>query len=86
MDVDIVLVQLNDRNPDAVLLENMHDALVGIGTVGHHDPVAVYSKRKIIEKLCADGFSQEDAEEYFSKFSNLWAAENTPVILDDILE
>ena len=86
MEIDVILAELNDRNPDAVLLDNMRDAIVGLGTVGHHDPVAVYSRRRILDKLCAHGFSSEDAEEYFSKFSNLWAAENTPVILDDILE
>ena len=86
MDVAIIIAELNDRNPDAVLLDNMNEAIVGLGSVGYHDPVAVYSKSKIIDKLCADGFSREDAEEYFSKFSNVWAAENTPVILDDILE
>lgn len=86
METDIILAELNDRNPDAVLFDNMHGAIVGVGTIAHHDPVAVYSKRKIFETLFADGFSEEDAEEYFSKFSGLWAGENTPVIIDDILE
>ena len=86
MDTDIILAELNDRNPDAVLFDNMNLAIVGVGTIAHHDPVAVYSKRKIFERLFADGFSEEDAEEYFSKFSGLWAGEKTPVIIDDILE
>lgn len=87
MDSHSVVAALSDLNPDAVLFDNMDSAVIGVGYVGHHEPVAVYSKAKIYEKLLADGFSQEDAEEYFSgKFTNLWAAEHTPVILDDLSE
>ena len=86
MDTETLLAELNDKNPEAIFFDNMHAAIVGVGYVGHHDPVVVYSKRKIFDQLLSDGFSQEDAEEYFAKFSGVWAGENTPVILDDILE
>jgi len=75
-----------DENPDASIFDNMVDALVGYGKIGHTGPVAVYSKQKIFAKLQRDGLSIEDAEEYFGKFVNLWAAENTPVILEDMSE
>lgn len=78
--------ELMDENPDASIFDNMNEALVGYGRIGHNDPVAVYSKKKMFAKLHADGFSAEDAEEYFGKFVNLWAAENTPVILEDVSE
>ncbi|NDC55216.1 MAG: hypothetical protein EBZ69_00010 [Alphaproteobacteria bacterium] len=86
MIVDIILAELNDRNPDAYLFENMNDALVGLGSVAHKDPVAIYSQQKILNKLLADGFSQEDAEEYFSKFIGIWVGDKTPVIINDIME
>jgi hypothetical protein len=86
MDAHSITVALGDLNPDAVLLENMDTALIGVGYIGPRDPVAIYSKAKIYEKLFADGFSQEDANEYFGKYSNTWAAENTPVIMDDLSE
>jgi hypothetical protein len=87
MEPQSVLDQLGDLNPDAYLFENMASALIGVGYIGHKDPVAVYSKAKIFEKLAADGLSEEDAEEYFSgKFVGIWAGENTPVILDDVTE
>jgi len=86
MDAQRVAAALGDLNPEAVFLENMHSALVGVGYIGHHDPVAVYSKTKIYEKLFSDGFSQEDADEYFGKFANLWSGSYTPVILDDLSE
>lgn len=87
MDSHSIAAALGDINPEAVLFDNMDSALIGIGYVGHHEPVAVYSKTKIYEKLAADGFSPEDAEEYFSsRFTNTWAGNLTPVILDDLAE
>lgn len=82
-----VLEQLADLNPDAALLDNMEEALIGFGRAGHHDPVAVYSRAKILAKLRNDGLSPEDAEEYYvGRFVGLWAGEHTPVILDDVQE
>jgi hypothetical protein len=87
MEPQSVLDQLSDLNPEAYLFDNMDSALVGVGYIGHKDPVAVYSKAKIFEKLAADGLSEDDAAEYFfSKFVGLWAGENTPVILNDTTE
>lgn len=87
IDAHNAVAALGDLNPDAVLFDNMTSALIGVGYVGHHEPVAVYSKAKIYEKLLADGFLQDDADEYFSgKFAAVWAGENTPVILDDLSE
>lgn len=79
--------QLSDLNPDAVLFDNMDTAIVGVGYVGGGEPVAVYSRAKIYEKLLADGFSAEDANEYYAaKFFAIWAAEHTPVIIDDLAQ
>lgn len=78
--------ELMDENPDASIFDNMNEALVGYGRIGNNGPVAVYSKQKMFAKLQRDGFSPEDAEEYFGKFVNIWAGENTPVILEDVLE
>lgn len=78
---------LSDLNPAAFLFENMDDALIGIGTAGPNEPVAIYSRAKIFEKLLADGFSDSDAEDFFmSTFFYYWSGENTPVILDDSVE
>jgi hypothetical protein len=81
-----VVDQLLDENPDALLFDNMNPALVGIARRGDSAPVAAYSKFKMYEKMLADGFSQEDAEEYFGRFPAIWAAEHTPVIIDDLLK
>ena len=84
MDAKRVLDQLSDLNPEAVLFDNMDEALIGIGYIADADPVAVYSRARIYNKLLADGLSPEDADEYYTgKFVATRAAEYTPVIVDD---
>lgn len=87
MDAKRVLHQLSDLNPEAVLLENMNSALIGVGYISAGDPVAVYSKAQIYNKLLSDGLSPEDADEYYTgKFVSVRAGAHAPVILDDTQE
>ena len=87
MDAKRVLNQLSDLNPEAVLLENMNSALIGVGYIADADPVAVYSKARIYNKLLSDGLSPEDADDYYTgKFVSVRAGDHTPVILDDTQE
>jgi hypothetical protein len=82
-----LVAQLSDLNPDAILLENMESALIGLGYIGQADPVAVYSRARIYSKLLTDGLSQEAANEYyFGKFVAAQAGAFTPVIVDDMGE
>lgn len=82
-----VVALLSDVNPDAHLFENMNNALIAVGQFGLNEPVAVYSRAKIFEQLLSDGFSPEDAEAFFvNNLSTVWRDENTPFILDDIVE
>jgi hypothetical protein len=87
MDAKRVLNLLSDLNPEAVLLENMNLALIGVGYIADADPVAVYSKALIYNKLLSDGLSPEDADDYYTgKFVSVRAGDHTPVILDDTQE
>ena len=87
MDAKRVLNLLSDLNPEAVLLENMNSALIGVGCIADADPVAVYSKAGIYSKLLSDGLSTEDADDYYTgKFVAARAGAHTPVILDDTQE
>lgn len=82
-----ILAELADLNPEAALFDNMDCALIGLGYISGEGPVAVYSRAKIYAKLLADGFSRDDAEEYYSgKFAALRAGNLTPVIVDDLQE
>jgi len=81
-----VVSVLRAQNPDAYLFVGMDCALVGVGRAAHKETIAVYSQKKMVEKLVRDGFTPEDAEEYLLTFVNIWAGDSTPVILQDILE
>lgn len=81
------LAELSDLNPEAILFDNMNSALIGLGYIADEAPVAVYSRAKIYAKLLSDGFSREDADEYYAgKFVALRAGNLTPVIVDDFQE
>ena len=87
MDAKRVLDQLSDLNPEAVLFDNMNSALIGVGYISDAEPVAVYSKARIYNKLLADGLSPEDADEYYTgRFVSVRAGAHTPVVLDDMQE
>jgi|LakMenEpi03Aug12_release.lakeMendotaPanAssembly.Ray.scaffolds.fasta_scaffold728550_2 hypothetical protein len=82
-----ILAELSDLNPEAVLFDNMDVALIGVGYIADKEPVAVYSRAKMYAKLLSDGFSREDADEYYAgKFVAVRAGDLTPVIVDDLQE
>jgi hypothetical protein len=86
MDVDAILAELNDCNPDAYLFDNLDGAIIGVGKIAYKEPVAVYSQQRIYDMLLATGFDVPEADEYFSKLAGTLAGENTPVIVYDIME
>ena len=87
MNPNQIVAELTDLNPEAVLLDNMAAALVGLGRTCNNDPVAVYSKAKIFAKLLGDGFSAEEAAAYFQEqLSECSHNSNAPVILLDFCE
>jgi hypothetical protein len=82
-----ILVELTDLNPEAILLDNMAAALVGLGSACNNEPVAVYSQAKIFAQLTADGFSQEEAAAYFQeRLAEHTHSPHAPVILLDFYE
>jgi hypothetical protein len=81
------IAQLSDLNPDAVLLENMDAAIIGIGCIGNNEPVAVYSRTLIYAELMQSGFSSDEINDYYiNSFMGVVPNENTPVIVDDLQE
>jgi hypothetical protein len=82
-----ILVELRDLNPDAGLLDNMDEALIGIGRIALGEPIAVYSQSLIFAKLAHDGFSPEEASTYFQEKMAEWSnVDYAPVILHDVIE
>ena len=78
-----VTSQLQEKNPDAVMFDDIGGALVGVGRQWANKPVAVYSVTKILEELeKVYEFSEVDAAEWFSfNIECFSTGENTPILL-----
>ena len=84
---------LTEENPDAIIYDDMEEALIGVyrgrgnGQVGIYteDTIAVYSYVKYIDILInRDTMSEEEAIEYFDyNVSGLRLGHNQPIIIDD---
>jgi hypothetical protein len=75
--------QLEEINPDAILLDEYEFALIGISRRFNMPPITCYDYDKCINILVTrDKMSYEEAVEYFN-FNTLgcWAGEHTPIFL-----
>jgi|TARA_Y100000004_G_scaffold40172_1_gene43409 hypothetical protein len=89
--LDKVVRTLEDSNPDALLADDIEDALIGVAVVltnGKRQHLAAYSMQKVIEVFMRDrDMSYEEAYEYAS--INTFSAnvgENTPIYIDELRE
>ena len=75
---------LADANPDALFMDGLDEAIIGI-TVGQSGMsyVVVYDEQKIIEILMEDEeLSEEDAWDYYGfNVQGAYVGENTPIIV-----
>lgn len=77
-----ILQRLSEINPDALILEEFKDALIGYTENTFFSNVAVYDFEKCISLLIEQGMSVESAVEYF-EFNVLGAymGNNSPVFV-----
>ena len=74
--------QLAEISPQALLIDGMDEALIGIGGQ-FNQSLAVYSVEKILSCLEQQGMTQEEAVEYFEfNIRGCWMGEQTPVLVD----
>ena len=68
---------------DAVVLDGLDDAVIGVGMQHTGKALLVYDRDKILECLMArDGMDLEEAEDYCGfNIDCLWAGNGTPIIL-----
>ena len=86
-----ILEVLTNENPDAIVYEDMDDALIGIyrGDLARQDmqdnSIAVYSYVKVIETyIKRDGMSEEVAVEFYDfNVAGGYIGEYQPIIVDD---
>ena len=81
-------IDLNELAEGAVLLTGLEDAIIGIVEEFGNGPRVLYSKNKIIWKLCSlDGMTVEEAHEYYEyNILGLHAGAQNAVFLDMRIE
>jgi hypothetical protein len=81
-------IDLNEEVEGAVLLTGLEDAIIGIVEEFGNGKRVLYSKNKIIWKLCSmDGMTLEEAHEYYDyNILGLHAGEQNAVFLDMEIE
>ncbi len=80
---EVVERGIQELNPEALFMDGLDDAIIGIGNQYSHPPVVVYDESRIIACLTVDqGFSHEEAWEWYGfNIAGAWVGENTPIIM-----
>ena len=76
--------QLLDMNvEDALTMDGYDDCVVGVLERHGMEPIVIYDKEKVIEKLMADGCDSYEGALEFYEFNQLggWHGETTPGFL-----
>ena len=82
--MESTLEKIAELNPDAVVLDGLDSAIIGICSRFNMDPVLLYDKEKCVQVFIdKDGMTEEEAEEFleFNTYG-LWAGEGTPCFAD----
>ena len=78
---DEIISVLEECNPEAIMYDDLDDALVGIISRAGTDPLALYDRNKILEIFIADGLTHEQAEEHVCfNVEGCWAGPHTPFL------
>lgn len=78
---------LEGDNDQALFLDGLDGAIVGVARRCAQPSLVVYDREKIIKELMADGMSELEAEEWLEfNIAGAWVGENTPLIMHKISE
>jgi hypothetical protein len=81
---DAVREYLGAMSSEAMLLDGLDGALVGVMCRFNQEPVALYSKRKCIDIFIAQGCAEDEAEEHFDfNVIGAWVGDGTPAFMLD---
>lgn len=86
--LQLIMDQLAEENPDALLADGFEEALIGIARRTGQPSLAVYDVRKCLKVLGKKHkMSEEEASEFFEfNVVGSWMGENTPIFFDDMKE
>ena len=79
-------LMVQDMNPDALFMDGLDDAIIGVGSQYTGTPLVVYSATKIIKSLMEgdEGMDHETAQEWYGhNIACAYMGEGTPIIVED---
>ena len=72
---------------DLLFMDGFDDCIMGVAERCGMEPVVVYSRHKVIEKLVVGGMTYDDAIDYhYNNQSGAYVGERTPVFFDSLNE
>lgn len=76
---------MQENNPEAINLDGLEAAIIGVGNQYTKVPLLIYSAKKIIRIPMKDGLTYGEAlGHYEHNTACLWAGEGTPIIMNDL--
>ena len=74
--------EMQDINPEALLADGYDDCIIGIGYSFENNPIFVYDKYKMIDKMIEDGMEEGEAYEYFDyNILGAYLGEDMPIFV-----
>jgi hypothetical protein len=78
-----LIEQYCDDNTTLLFADGLDDAIIGIEEASMR---IIYSVRKVIDILMAEGMTEEDAHEHYSfNIGGAYVGEQTPIWCDDLI-
>lgn len=74
---------IEDNYPDAMLMSDYDDCILGICNRIGQPPIVAYDLEKVLDKLMKDGMTYEEAKEFWEfNMIGSYVGENTPCFVD----
>ena len=71
--------------PGLLFMDNLDEAIIGVGQSAAQDPAVAYSAEKILECLVKQGMGFHEAREFMEyNIEGAFVGDHTPLIIDDL--
>jgi len=74
--------QISEYNPEAILFDDLDDALIGVGQQHGSQTVAIYDKEKCIDIFYRNFLVTEAVEWFEYNVECAYVGENTPIFVE----
>ena len=76
---------MDKKDQDIILAEGFDEAFLGVGRRQGQPPLAIYSVNKALQILQRQGYTADDAREFFETHSmEVWVGATTPIWVEEL--